>query len=215
MKYTILNVAQRSDEWKQARAGRLTASRAADMLATAKSGEAAARRNLRMQLVLERGCGKPMESGYFGKAMQQGIEREPDALALYEALTGELLTPTGFLRADDLIAGASLDGAIMDGSRIRWIVECKSPLPATHWEYLKTGAVPKDYLAQITHQLWVSGADGAHWLSYCPDFPEPLQTKMVEVQRLESAIEAYDREARAFLAEVEREVQAVQEMAGV
>ena len=42
--FTIIDAEQRSELWFTARLGRLTGSRAADMLATIKSGEAAARR---------------------------------------------------------------------------------------------------------------------------------------------------------------------------
>jgi hypothetical protein len=52
--FTVVMAEQRSPEWFAARLGRLTGSRAADMLATIKSGEAAARRDLRVQLVVER-----------------------------------------------------------------------------------------------------------------------------------------------------------------
>jgi len=51
MAFTVIDAPQRSAEWFAARAGRLTGSVAADMLATIKSGEAAARRDLRTRLV--------------------------------------------------------------------------------------------------------------------------------------------------------------------
>ena len=54
MSFSIVNAPQRSPEWFAARAGRLTGSMAGDMLATIKSGEAAARRDYRLQLALER-----------------------------------------------------------------------------------------------------------------------------------------------------------------
>ena len=55
----VLDVAQRSPEWFAARCGRVTSTAAADMLATIKSGEAAARRDLRTRLVCERLTGIP------------------------------------------------------------------------------------------------------------------------------------------------------------
>src|SRR5437879_4169734 len=108
--FTVVTAEQRSDEWHRARLGRLTGSRAADMLATVKSGEAASRRNLRTQLVLERLTGRVQETGFVSAAMQQGIDREADAYAAYEALTGQHLVRTGFLRHDTLMVGCSLDG---------------------------------------------------------------------------------------------------------
>lgn len=207
----ILDVEQRSPEWMAARIGRLTASRAADMLATLKGGgEAAGRRNLRAQLVLERLTNKSQESGYVSAAMQQGIEREPDALLWYEALTGQILQRTGFLAHDELMAGASLDGHVGD---FKGIVEAKCLIPATHLEYLKTGRVPDEYAKQITHQLWISGAQWCDWLTFNPDFPESLRSRCVRVQRGEVAIAEYERQVRVFLAEVDREMESLLTMA--
>ena len=210
MTFTVLDVPQRSEAWHTARLGRLTGSRAADMLATLKGGgEAAGRRNLRVQLVLDRLTGVSQENGFVSAAMQAGIDREPEALAQYEALTGQLVTPTGFLEAKGLLAGCSLDGHVGD---FEGIIEIKCPLAATHLETLKTGLVPGEYLKQITHNLWVTGAQWCDWLSYHPAFPEPLQSKLVRVVRDEAAILAYDRAARAFLAEVQTELDAIRTM---
>ena len=55
----VHDCAQRSDAWLTARLGKLNASRAGDMLATLKNGsEAASRRDLRVQLCLERLTGQ-------------------------------------------------------------------------------------------------------------------------------------------------------------
>jgi NADH:ubiquinone oxidoreductase subunit 5 (subunit L)/multisubunit Na+/H+ antiporter MnhA subunit len=78
--------------------------------AQAKAGTwGAARRNLCLQLVLERLTGQPQENTYVSKAMQDGIEREPQALAIYDALTGNTGIPSGFLAHTDVLAGCSLD----------------------------------------------------------------------------------------------------------
>src|SRR3990167_2016704 len=134
----VIDVDQRSEAWFQASRGRLTASRAADCLATIKSGEAAARRNLRAQLVLERITGKSQEGGFQSKAMLDGIEREPDALLAYEAATGRLVKRTGFVQHDELMAGCSLDGHV---GHWEGIVECKCPIAATHFATVMGGAV--------------------------------------------------------------------------
>jgi len=209
--FTIVNAAQRSDAWKAARLGRLTGSRAADMLSTGRSGaEAAGRRNLRVQLVLERVTGKPQERSFQSAAMQHGIETEDEACATYEALTGTLLERTGFLSHNTLMVGCSLDSHVGD---FEGIVEIKCPIPATHWEYLQTGKVPGDYLKQVTHGLWVSGAQWCDWMSYEPSFPETLRAKIVRVPRDEAAIDAYQRAALTFLSEVAIECDKVAVMA--
>lgn len=202
----VHDIVQRSPEWHAVRCGRLCGSRAADMMATFKSGgEAAARRNLRVQLVLERITGRSQDRGFVNAAMQDGIDREPDALALYEAtMTDRAVMPVGFVAHDSLLAGCSPDGVIGD---FEGLVEAKCPIPATHLDYLRTGVVPQDYLKQIVHNLWITGAQWCDWISFHPEFPEHLQLKLVRVPRDEKAIEDYEAKARAFLVEVERELQ--------
>jgi len=206
MTFRIVDVPQRSPEWFAARLGRLTSSRADDMLATLKSGkgEAAGRRNLRVQLVLERLTNRSQERTSFqSEAMQNGIEREADAYAAYEALTGRMLQSTGFLSADQLMVGCSLDGHVGD---FEGLIEIKCPLAATHLEYLKTGIVPGEYLKQIMHALWITGAQWCDWMSFEPDFPEPLRAKIVRVPRSAVDIDSYEAAALTFLAEVRREL---------
>lgn len=210
--FTVIDTEQRSPEWFAARLGRLTGSRAADMLATIKSGEAAARRDLRMQLVCERLTQTLQEDGYINPAMQRGIDCEPAAFAAYQALTGNFATRTGFLAHNEFAVGCSLDGHVGD---FAGICEFKCPKSATHLRYLRGGVVPADYLPQITHNLWVSGAQWCDFLSFDDRFPLPLQTFLVRVERDERAIAAYRDKALAFLAEVDAEVQAVRTMTDV
>lgn len=209
----IIDCEQRSDAWYQARIGKLTGTCAGDMLATRKDKkEAAGRRNLRMRLALERIIGHSLESDFVSAAMQQGVEREYDAGLLYEAERGVLLQPVGFCEHDELMAGCSPDGVVGD---FEGIAEIKSPLPATHWDYLRTGVVPLEYQKQILHNLWITGAQWCDWLSYNPDFPEPLRVKLVRVARNNDEIAAYDELARVFLREVDEEFAAVQRLAMV
>lgn len=207
-RFTVIACDQRTPEWTAARLGRLTGTGAADMLATHRDGKtpSASRKKLLTRLVLERLTGRTQESGYVSAAMQAGIDAEAEAFALYEAQTGTMLERTGFLACDDLMAGCSLDGHI-DG--FEGIVEIKCPEPHTHLDYLETGKVPGDYLKQVTHALWVTGAAWCDWFSYQPQFPEAMQMQVVRVARADVDIESYDREARRFLAEVETRYRAL------
>lgn len=204
--FTLHELEQRSDEWRSIRVGRLTASRAHDMLATIKTGESAARRKLRTQLVIERLTGKSAEREYQSNAMRYGIEQEEAARLAYEILTGRLLESVGFCSHHELLAGCSLDGYCDD---FTGIIEVKCPESHTHYEYLKTGKVPRDYLAQITHALWITGAEWCDWLSYDDAWPEQYRAKLVRVLRADVNIVSYETAARAFLEEVDREVAAL------
>jgi putative phage-type endonuclease len=207
--FAMLDLKQRSPEWFAARCGRLTGSRAADMLATIKSGEAAARRDYRMQLVCERLTGQPQEDTFTKSWVERAIYLEPAAFAAFEARTGEMVSRCGFLSHRSLMVGCSLDGYL---GTFDAILELKCPKSATHLSYLRAGVVPPEYLPQIHHSLWVSGAQTAYFLSYDDRFPQELQTFLAVLERNESDIAAYEAKALAFLADVDREVEAIRTM---
>ncbi len=210
--FTVIDAEQRSPAWFAARLGRLTGSRAADMLATIKTGEAAARRDYRTQLVCERLTGQLQEDLFVNAAMQRGVDCEPLAFAAYEARTGQMVQRTGFCAHIEHMAGCSLDGHIGD---FDGLIELKCPKSATHLKYLRSGDVPAEHLAQMTHNLWVTGAAWCDFVSYDDRFPEALHLFVVRLARDEAAIAAYAEKALAFLAEVTRDVEVVSTMAGV
>jgi hypothetical protein len=210
--FTVVQAEQRSPAWKQARAGRLTASRARDMLAPIKSGEAAARRDLRVQLVVERLTGEPQDSDFVNADMQRGMDLEAEAFSAYESVTGQMATRCGFVAHDDLLIGCSPDGVIDD---FGGIVELKVPRSATHLRYLRAGTIPPEHLPQLLHALWVTGAAYCDFLSYDPRFPSHLQTFYTRVMADPKQIADYAAKAMAFLEEVERDVLSVRTMADV
>lgn len=207
--FVIVDAEQRTPVWYHARLGKLTGSVAGDMLATIKSGEAAARRDLRIQLVTERLTGQPQDDVFVNAAMQRGIDLEPAAFAAYEATTGHVAERTGFLAHVTHQAGCSLDGHVGD---FDGIVEFKCPKSATHYRYLKAGVVPTDYVPQILHNLWVTGAGWCDFVSFDDRFPLELQLFRVRVERDEKQIADYTQKALAFLAEVATECEAVAAM---
>lgn len=203
MTFNICHDEQRSADWFAARIGRVTGSRAADVLATIKSGEAAARRDYRTQLVVERLTLQPQEDGYINAAMQWGIDHEADAFAAYEAQTGQIVRRTGFLQATDRMVGCSLDG---DVENFAGILELKCPKSATHLKYLRGGSVPSEHVPQIVHNLWVTGAQWCDFVSFDPRFPQSLQLFVVRVPRDEKQIASYELAVTLFLTEVDNEV---------
>jgi hypothetical protein len=106
----------------------------------------------------------------------------------------------------ELMAGASLDGHV--GS-VEGVIEIKAPLPATHYESIRTGKVPLEYQRQCLHAMWLTDAQWCDWFSYCDEFPESMQIKLVRIERDEKEIAEYDKKVRAFLAEVDAEVNAM------
>jgi hypothetical protein len=204
--FRIIDAPQRTPEWFEARAGRLTGSAAGDMLATIKTGEAAARRDLRTKLVVERLTGQHQEDGFVNAAMQWGMDKEADAFAAYEAHSGNVVRRTGFLSHLHLMAGCSLDGDVDD---FAGVVEIKCPMSATHFGYLKAKGVPSKHMPQILHNLWITGAAWCDFVSYDPRFPEHLQLFVQRVNRNDMDILAYSKCAEKFLEEVDNECAAM------
>jgi hypothetical protein len=173
----IHRIEQRTPEWYQARAAKVTGSVADALYAKLKSGgEPAARRDLRVTIAVELVTGGAIEEdGYQSFEMKRGIELEPDAFEAYEAATGQLLERVGFVERLDCAAGCSPDGVVLSGDRIVGMVQLKCPKTAIHIGYIRDGVVPSEYVAQVTHELWVTGADWLDFISFDPRLPEDLQ----------------------------------------
>lgn len=205
----IHEVEQRSAEWRQLRAGKLTGSVAKDMLATVKNGEAAARRDLRYKLLAERLTGVSQEGDYVNAAMQWGIDYEAEAIRAYEALTGAMVTPIGFVEHDNLPVGTSPDGFVgADG-----ILSVKCPKTATHIQYLRSGKEPGEHAAQNTHELWLTGRAWVDFFSYDPRLPEGLRMFLVRVTRTAEELALHGASVQSFLRDVATEEAAVRTLA--
>jgi hypothetical protein len=203
----IIDCPQGSAEWLAARCGVASASRFGAVMATIKTGEAAERRNYKTDLIVERLTGRPLD-GFQTAAMKQGIEREPFARMAYEAHTGHIVQEVGFCRLEDIEAGASPDGLIVEDGGL----EIKCPERSAHLRYLQQEAEPPEYTWQIQGGMWVTGRQWWDFASYNPDFPERLQLIVRRIKRDEAAIKKLEAEVRRFLAEVDAEVLRLQDM---
>lgn len=199
-RYIISPHAQGTPEWKQDRCGKATGSRASDIRAKIKSGEAAARRNYRMQIVLERITGQPTPDGFISAEMEWGMAQEPFARMAYESKSGFMVQEAGFAYLPTLPVGCSVDGFIEDGKR-KGLAEFKCPLPATHLKYLDGNCLPPEYEPQVLHNMWITDAEFTDFVSFDPRFPEKLQLFHIRVERDEKAIKVYEAECMLFLSE--------------
>lgn len=208
MSFHILTCPQRSPEWHAARCGKLTGSRVDEMLTQPRKGatESVTKRDLRIQLACELLTGIPQDEGYVNGDMRRGIEKEAAAIAAYEAASGLIVRRTGFLAHDSLRTGCSLDGHVGD---FAGTVEVKCPKSATHLEYLRARTVPTEYMRQITHHLWMTGAAWSDFISFDDRFPLPLRLLRIRVTRESVDLAAYELALRAFLSEVEQEVASI------
>ena len=199
---------QGTKEWLQARAGRVTASRVADIVAKTKSGPAASRANYMAQLICERLTGSPVE-GFKSAAMQWGTEMEPLARAAYEDRHGVLVVETGFIPHPTLsMAGASPDGLVGEDG----LVEIKCPETATHLDTLLSGSVPGRYQIQMLWQMACTGRAWCDFVSFDPRLPANMQLFVARVERDEKKLVEISGEVEAFLGELDQKIQKLTEM---
>ena len=211
-----IDVVQGSPEWMEMRKGMGTGSMIrhaiAKMKRQPKEGVAymQCREDYMIDIVTTRLTGR-MSDRYVSKAMEEGIEREPDALMAYESATGEMVVPGGFVYHPQIEwYGTSPDGLI--GSDI--VVEAKCPTQATHMRYIaeymdakKNGLqyVPEEYLPQVkAHLGCCTGRAQCHFVSFHPDFPKNLRLLISPWDRDDEMIAAQEREVCKFLDEAKQ-----------
>jgi len=189
---------QRTEEWFQARLGKATASRIADICARTKAGYSSSRANYKSQLVRERLLGMPEES-YCNAAMQWGIDHEAEARRAYEFHADCDVVEVGFIDHPSIpMAGCSPDGLIGDYG----MVELKCPIPATHQDILLGKAFPDKYVKQALWQMACTGRAYCDLVTYDPRWPESMRLFVQRVERDGDAIAELEREVSQFLTEV-------------
>ena len=194
-------MSQRDSAWFTARAGRFTASRFADLMATTKSGPSTSRKNLIVQIAIERITGTT-EDSYTNAAMQRGIDLEPEARMVYELTTGNVVEQVDFIQHPSLsFVGVSPDGLIGDDGMTE--IKCPSAM-SKHLDALRNGAHAVEYKWQIQGQLWVAEREWNDAVSYDPRFPEGKRLAIKRVWRDEKMIEQLEAECIAANEEVEQ-----------
>lgn len=195
-------IAQGSAEWFAQRAGKVTASRVADVIAKTKTGWGASRANYAAQLVAERLTGN-VEPTFTNAAMQWGTDKEPEAREAYEFHAGVFVDQVGMIDHPKIaMTGASPDGLVGDDG----LVEIKCPNTATHIETLLSGKVPAKYVTQMAWQMACTGRAWCDFVSFDPRMPEHMRLFVQRVDRDDTLIETLEAEVSAFLTEVSETV---------
>lgn len=197
---------QRTPEWYQARCGKVTASRIADVVARTQKGWGAARGKYMDQLVAERLSGRPQDMRNV-RSMTDRAEMEPEARIAYEFYTDRSIELVGFVPHPSIDnAGASPDGNVsVDGG-----VEIKCLDAANHTKLLLGDDSPMlDYQPQMDFQMACTGNRWVDFVAYCPIMPEVLKLIVNRVDRSDDRITKIEVEVVQFLAEVDAKVQQV------
>lgn len=199
-------IIQGTPEWFAARAGKVTASRVADVIAKTKSGYSTSRQNYAAELLCERLTGI-CEPGFTSGPMQWGKDQEPHARRAYEGRHEVEVYEVGFVDHPEVrMSGASPDGYVGEAG----LVEIKCPLTATHLDTLLGGSVPGKYLTQIQWQLACTGREWCDFVSFDPRLPEAMQVYVERIPRDLSMILELETEVSAFIRELEGRVASLQ-----
>jgi len=111
------------------------------------------------------------------EAMQRGIDLESEALISFEKETGYLMSPKVIISNQKSFLMASLDGYEIDG---KCAVEIKCGGEKLHLQSMH-GEIPKYYIAQMQHQMYVAELDHIYYCSYRPqNVVNPLYIEVIK-----------------------------------
>jgi predicted phage-related endonuclease len=201
-------VEQRSDEWRIARAGKLTASRFSDVVDITKAGKPTAARGKYMrEIVFERISQAPRhEVG--GHALRWGSDVESFAREAFELETGLIVLPGQFVtHPEHPFIGCSPDGLIgSDGG-----YESKCPMDeAVHINTWLCG-MPDEHKPQVQGCMFVTGRKWWEFVSYDPRVAERFRLYHQRIERDDAYITGvllpgllqFEKEVQVMMAELE------------
>lgn len=191
------DVSQRSPEWHALRLGMPTASVFGAIMASGSDGDAAkTRTKLLYRLAGERLSGQVAED-WSNKAMQRGIEMEPEARAAYAWRHQVPLTPVGFARRSlprGRFVGASPDSQVGE----RGGLEIKTMEPALMVELVRSGRFPSEHRAQCQGTMWVLGWEFVDLVVFYRGMPVMPEWRVVRddayIREIARAVEVFDHE---------------------
>lgn len=183
---------QGSPEWKQARAGKVTASRAKDARDKLKSGAASGKQiAYACQVALERLSGQPADATFENWQMREGHVQEPIARAAYERRTGNLVDEVGAFATDDDLFLYSPDGLI-DGDGL---LEVKTLFSPERIMTIVGNGDVSDFIDQCMFGLWLTGRQ---WIDLVVWVPSLEYLTIKRIDRDEDYIEAMETDLMAF-----------------
>lgn len=196
---------QGTEQWHRDRLGHITSSKIDTVLTKARSGGglSVGAETYMLNLIGERLTGKPCDE-FYSKYTQWGKDNEAQARAIYalDALADNaVVTQIGFVWHPTIRwVGGSPDSLVgADG-----ILEIKCPYTAkNHLAVVLSNEVPDEHMTQCQANLWVTGRAWCDYVSFHPDMPLHLQSKVIRVLRDEIAIEEIDRRVRQFAEQLE------------
>mgnify|MGYP003417765392 FL=1 len=201
---------QGSDEWLQARAGAITASRFCDARARLKraSGDRKAGDwhgdaiRYAWTVAMERVAKQSLDDTFQTWQMRRGIDLEPAARRVYEGRTGTLVEESGIVFTDDRWFGYSTDGFVEGDGMVE--IKCPAACDKIGAIWANPAGAADEYLDQILGGLWITGRQWCDLVVYCPWLESVGKDLFAQrITRDEAAIEALEADLLSFLALVQ------------
>lgn len=194
-------IQQGTEEWFEARLGKITASNLIKIMAAKTT---ASYKSYLYELAVERFTKTRVDDSYRSPDMIRGIELEDDAATVYLIATDQSISKIGFISHPTIVgSGASPDRlAGKDG-----LVEIKCPRRHNHIATL-TGneKIKKAYQLQMQWQMACTNRSWCDFVSYCPDLSPSLQLYVERINRddekiaeIEVAVESFNQEIETVL----------------
>lgn len=197
---------QHTQEWWDARLGKVTASRIGDLMARTQKGWGAPRKHYLAEKVAERVTGKPRDRRKVA-SLDQRLEMEPDARAAYEFYRDVEVVQVGFIEHPRIpMAGASPDGRVLPKGGL----EIKCLDEEQHLDLLLAQAIDSDYIYQMQFNIACTEADWWDFASFNPNMPEQGKLFVQRIERDDIMIAKIETAVIEFLAEVDQKVRQVE-----
>lgn len=196
-----LTASQNNSDWLNSRAGKITASRAKDVIAYSKRDgkPLQSRTDYAGDIFAELFTGEP-RAQVRAAPLDWGHDVEAAARAAYEATTGEIVEIVGFALHSTLdYIGASSDGLVGESGQLQIKCPYNPFVHATTWR----SGMPDEHMPQIQFELWVTGRAWSDFVSYDPRMPEHRRLYIQRISRDEKLIEHIAESAASLWAEVQ------------
>jgi len=170
----IYNYQQRSEEWLDARKGKITGKKLKDIVV--KRGT---KKKIGFYELIADRLAIPTDED----AMARGARLEEEAVARFEKEMGKKVRQVGFCtREDNENIAVSPDG-IIDGEKITEHIEIKCLSSAIHLQAYFEQQIPKEYYEQVLQNFIVNDdLETLYFVFYDPRVPA-LDFHMIEVKR--------------------------------
>lgn len=194
---------QRTEAWRMARAGRVTASRVSDVITTTRTGWGHARAKYANQLVAERLTGRPQDMRRI-PSLDDRADLEPEAITAYTFYTGNEVELVGFIQHPTIeMAGASPDGLVGKKGGI----EIKCLNAENHIKLIEGDDSPMiEYMPQMMFGMASAARPWWDFVAYCPIMPEHLKLFTRRIDLDKEVIERMEGLVNDFLVEVDARV---------